>query len=263
VIARVLASPAAGRLDPQRWAGAEEQLAAKTGQYAPKELAGWGAALVEALDQDGAEPDENPPTPINELHLTRTAGGGGKLTGQFDDAAMFDAVAAVLDAHATPLTRDDDRPAGQRHAEALAEVCRYVLDHGERAVVPERGGHRPHVNVLVRLDDLENRARAATLDFAGYASPESLRMLCCDAAVVPIVMNGKGQPLDVGRATRTIPDGLRRAGSAARRRPGHPHDPRRATPRGHRPRPRLRPPRLRPTPGVVRSPPPDRLGTRR
>jgi 5-methylcytosine-specific restriction protein A len=25
------------------------------------------------------------------------------------------------------------------------------------------------------------------------------------------VLNGKGQPLDVGRATRTIPDGLRRA----------------------------------------------------
>ena len=39
-------------------------------------------------------------------------------------------------------------------------------------------------------------------------------MLCCDAAVVPIVMNGAGQPLDVGRATRTIPDGLRRAVAA-------------------------------------------------
>jgi hypothetical protein len=39
-------------------------------------------------------------------------------------------------------------------------------------------------------------------------------MLCCDATVVPIVMNGAGQPLDVGRATRTIPDGLRRAVAA-------------------------------------------------
>jgi len=65
--------------------------------------------------------------------------------------------------------------------------------------------------VLIRLEDLENRARAAVLDSGGVASPEALRMLCCDAAVVPIVMNGAGQPLDVGRATRTIPDGLRRA----------------------------------------------------
>jgi uncharacterized protein DUF222 len=41
-----------------------------------------------------------------------------------------------------------------------------------------------------------------------------LRLLACDAAVVPIVMNGAGQPLDVGRAKRTIPDGLRRAVAA-------------------------------------------------
>jgi hypothetical protein len=59
------------------------------------------------------------------------------------------------------------------------------------------GGRRPHLNVLVRLEDLENRARAACLDFGGGLSPESLRMLCCDAAVVPVVLGGKGQPLDV------------------------------------------------------------------
>ena len=47
-------------------------------------------------------------------------------------------------------------------------------------------------------------------------------MLCCDAAVVPIVMNGKGQPLDVGRATRTIPDGLRRAVAARDKGCAHP-----------------------------------------
>jgi len=63
----------------------------------------------------------------------------------------------------------------------------------------------------VRLDDLERRARAACLDLGGTLSPQSLRMLCCDAAVVPIVMNGAGQPLDVGRSTRVVPDGIRRA----------------------------------------------------
>ena len=98
-------------------------------------------------------------------------------------------------------------------------MCRFVLDHGD---VPHTGGQRPHVNVLVRLEDLENRARAAALDFAGPVSPQSLRMLCCDASVVPIVLNGAGQPLDVGRATRTIPDGLRRAVAARDRGCAHP-----------------------------------------
>ena len=47
-------------------------------------------------------------------------------------------------------------------------------------------------------------------------------MLCCDAAAVPIVLNGAGQPLDVGRATRTIPDGLRRAVAARDKGCAHP-----------------------------------------
>jgi 5-methylcytosine-specific restriction protein A len=135
---------------------------------------------------------------------------------------MFDAIATLIDAKARPLTGDDDRSAGQRQAEALADVCGYVLDHGPTDQVPDCGGHRPHVNVLIRLEDLQNRASAACLDFGGQTSPEALRMLCCDATVVPIVMNGGGQPLDVGRATRTIPDGLRRAVAARDRGCAHP-----------------------------------------
>ncbi len=210
----MLGSAAAERLTPDQWAPAEEQLAARAGDYTPAELHAWGAALVEALDQDGAEPDDRPPAQVNELHLTRLATGGGKIKGRFDDAAMFDAIAAVVDAKAKPFTGDDQRPVGQRPAEALADACGYVLDHAPAATLPECGGHRPHVNLLVRLEDLQNRARAACLDFGGPVSPQALHMLCCDAAVVPIVINGAGQPLDVGRTTRTIPDGLRRAVAA-------------------------------------------------
>ena len=219
VITRLLNSAAAGRLSPEAWAGAEVQLAGWAGHYTPRELHEWGKALVETLDQDGTEPDDRPPARVNELFLSRLPDGGGKIKGRFDDAAMFDAIAAVIDAKAKPLTADDDRPVGQRQAEALADVCGYVLDHGD---VPECGGKRPHMNVLIRLEDLQNRARAACLDFGGTVSPESLRMLCCDAAVVPIVMDGKGQPLDVGRITRTIPDGLRRAVAARDRGCAHP-----------------------------------------
>jgi len=151
--------------------------------------------------------------------ITGLGGYGGSADKGRDNITM---TLTPGDAKAKPLTGDDDRSAGERQAEALADVCGYVLDHAPSSVVPECGGHRPHVNVLVRLEDLENRARAAALDFGSTLSPESLRMLCCDAAVVPIVMDGAGQPLDVGRATRTIPDGLRRAVAARDRGCAHP-----------------------------------------
>jgi hypothetical protein len=209
VIARLLDGPAARRLGPEVWAGAEAALAEKATEYTPTELQSWGAELIEKLDADGPEPDDRPPAAVNELHLLAHRGRpGGTLKGRFDDAALYDAIATLIDTVAAPRTGDDERSAAQRQAEALAEVCGYVLDHGE---VPESGGRHPHLNVIIGLDDLESRARAAMLDFGGRLSPESLRLLACDAAVVPIVMNGAGQPLDVGRAKRTVPDGLRRA----------------------------------------------------
>ena len=97
-----------------------------------------------------------------------------------------------------------------------------MLDHGEHAALPDTGGRKPHLNVLVPLEELERRARSAMLDFGGRLTPATLRLLACDAAVVPIVMNGAGQPLDVGRATRTIPEGLRRAVTARDRGCAHP-----------------------------------------
>ena len=43
------------------------------------------------------------------------------------------------------------------------------------------------------------------------AAPETVRRLCCDAAVVRILESGDGEPLDVGRKTRVIPPSIRRA----------------------------------------------------
>jgi hypothetical protein len=42
-------------------------------------------------------------------------------------------------------------------------------------------------------------------------APHTVRRLSCDAGIVRIVDDGKGQPLDVGRKTRTIPPALKRA----------------------------------------------------
>ncbi|WP_170183724.1 HNH endonuclease signature motif containing protein [Pseudonocardia hydrocarbonoxydans] len=220
VIGRVLSTPAARRLTPERWSGAEAQLAVAATTLNSGQLETFGTTLVERLDEDGAEPDDTAP-PNNELRLVRHRGGaGGSIRGRYSDAALFDAIAAVIDAQAAPLTSDDHRTAPQRQAEALADVCAHVLAHGRD--LPEVGGRRPQLTVIVRLEDLERRARAATLEFGGTLTPGALRALACDAGVVPVVMNGAGQPLDVGRGKRTIPDGLRRAVTVRDRGCAHP-----------------------------------------
>jgi hypothetical protein len=220
IIGRLLATDAARRLSPDTWSAAETRLAAHARTAGPSELLAFGTELITLLDQDGPEPHDSPP-PLNELRLTRHQGGaGGSLKGRFEDPALYDAIAAVIDAKCKPLTADDDRTTAQRRAEALADICGYVLDHDDQ--VPETGGRRPQITVLIRLEDLERRARAAMLDFGGTITPASLRMLACDANVIPVVMDGKGQPLDVGLSTRVIPDGLRRAVTARDRGCAHP-----------------------------------------
>jgi 5-methylcytosine-specific restriction protein A len=89
-------------------------------------------------------------------------------------------------------------------------VCGYVADHGDD-ILPTTAGERPQAMVAMTLTDLENRARAACLHLGGTPTPSAIRTLCCDAKVIPIVLGGAGEILDVGREQRTIPRGIRRA----------------------------------------------------
>ena len=49
------------------------------------------------------------------------------------------------------------------------------------------------------------------LGSTGVITSETARRLACDARVSRIITRGDSQPLDVGRATRTVPASLRRA----------------------------------------------------
>jgi Domain of unknown function (DUF222) len=204
VIAEALRSPAARRLAPPVWASAEEKLAEQSACYRPAELAAFAHDLISVLDQDGPGERDDEPEQVNELHLSiRT----GKIKGWLDGLTR-EALATALDALCLPRGPEDERTAGQRRADALGEICARVLDSGQ---LPQCGGERPHLNVIIPLAELEQRARTASLDFGARLSTADLRMPACDARVVPVVLGGAGQPLDVGRARRTIPDGLRRA----------------------------------------------------
>jgi hypothetical protein len=102
----------------------------------------------------------------------------------------------------------DDRTAGQRRADALVEVCRLAL---ATTRLPGNGGDRPQVVVTVPFDPLTHSLGSGTLDSGDRVAPETARRIACDARILPAVLGGVGQPLDLGRERRLITGALRRA----------------------------------------------------
>ncbi|MEU7588119.1 DUF222 domain-containing protein [Micromonospora sp. NPDC049230] len=117
-------------------------------------------------------------------------------------------VRAAIDPLTAPTGPDDTRTPGQRRHDALADVCRLTLRTGE---LPENGGDPTQVVVTASYDGLTQQLGSGALDIGQQVSAETVRRLACDAAILPAVLNGAGQVLDVGRQRRLITGPLRRA----------------------------------------------------
>jgi len=97
----------------------------------------------------------------------------------------------------------------QRRADALGIIAESFLQHGLEAL---NGGDRQQIVVHVDAETLQQRSAGRCELAAGPPLPaETARRLACDASVVRIVENAEGEPLDVGRKTRSIPSAIRRA----------------------------------------------------
>jgi hypothetical protein len=57
----------------------------------------------------------------------------------------------------------------------------------------------------------EQTAGRCHLEHGPALPAETVRRLTCDASLIRIVENERGEPLDVGRKTRSIPPAIRRA----------------------------------------------------
>ena len=97
----------------------------------------------------------------------------------------------------------------QRRADALVDLL--GAHHSQRRA-PSTGGDRPRVIVTLDYDRLHRAAAGAGLIADGEAlSAGELRRLCCDADLVPTVLGGESEVLDVGRAHRLVTRALRTA----------------------------------------------------
>jgi hypothetical protein len=99
-------------------------------------------------------------------------------------------------------------PFSARRADALALVAESFLAHG---AIEAAGGDRHQIVVHVAAETLRDRsAGCCEFEHGPSMAAETARRLSCDASVVALVENEDGEPLNVGRKTRTISAPLRR-----------------------------------------------------
>jgi hypothetical protein len=167
----------------------------------------------------GPDTGEGRATGPDDAGVTDPDGGTGEGTAA-DSAA---GVGAETDATASLDLRS--RP--QKLLDGLVGACKAALATGG---LPAAGGLRPQVmatidyrDLLARLHETTGatattgepgkgtRAGTGTLLFTGPVTADTVRKIACDADIIPVVLGGEGQVLDIGRASRVFPPHIRKA----------------------------------------------------
>ncbi|MEU0091567.1 DUF222 domain-containing protein [Kribbella sp. NPDC006257] len=191
---------------------AEEELVKAGRHLSPGDLRKLGSQVRDRLDTDGSEPAEDKARQREALKMTH-AEGGVKFNGFLaaENAELFTgAILGGSKPHKTVDGEPDPRPRDKRQADALTALLHSAAATGD---LPANGGVKPHITVTIGLDDLISAGKHATgdLTYGTGLSASAVRMLACDAGIIPMVLGSDSQPLDVGREERFVTGPIRTA----------------------------------------------------
>ena len=146
---------------------------------------------------------------------------GVSLSQPFDDDGMAEyrlrldpEGKEVLEAMLGPLSAPnptpgcpDTRSSDQRRGEALVAICRRAAAAGGEAPTTTKAA----VWVTMDLEALRAGSGAGSTLGGQLLGVEAIRRIACDATIIPVVLGGDSEVLDVGRARRLFTPGLLRA----------------------------------------------------
>ncbi len=109
-----------------------------------------------------------------------------------------------------PLDRNTPEPVSQQRADALARVIDGFLAGVKN---DQSGGDRYMVNIHTDIETLKENGSGAEseIEDRGHVPAETSRRMACDCSIVHWHENKQGEPLNIGRKTRSIPPAIRRA----------------------------------------------------
>jgi hypothetical protein len=112
---------------------------------------------------------------------------------------------AMEEQFAEPETEGD--PIAARRADALAEIAETFMNNSESA-----GSTADRYQVVVHVYPKGTRtAETSSIEDGPHVTAETSRRIGCDCSVVGIREDKDGEPLSIGRRSRTIPPPMRRA----------------------------------------------------
>lgn len=152
--------------------------------------------------------------------MTLTPDGSGRVHGRFVvpelHAAMLRKMLMALVVHDRPTPAADDAaadpaadgavpgdgPARRTSAQELGRAFCELLERLDGREAPKVGRTGATVVVTMTIETLQGGLAAAVLDTGDRVAAHTARRLACEAGIVPVVLGGKGQVLDQGRAQR-------------------------------------------------------------
>ena len=232
IVEAVDALPA--RIDAETRERAESALLELAGRHDARELRQIGKRILDTVAPEIGQSHEESVLQEEEARadaggdFTLSDDGDGKCHGTFTvPSRIGKMLKRHLQALANPARhteaelRDETggwKPLRRRMGEAFVEyVERYPV-----TATPQTAGVNATVVITMTLDDLLAEHATALLDDGTRMSAGQARRLACEAGIIPVVLNSKSQPIDIGRAARLFTKaqrvalGLRDGGCTAR-----------------------------------------------
>ena len=218
VITRALEELPAAKVSAELLAQAEAHLVAEAAHFGPRELRVLGRRVLDIIAPEISEQHEAEQLAEEErraerrtsLVSTRLGDGTTRITINLPDAAAT-RLHTYLEAFTSPRhagAGEADRiPVDRKRGQAFCALLEAV----DPKRLPAHGGDATTLIVTVSLDDLRKELGTADLGPADKLTAGEVRRLACTAQIIPAVLDGKSEVLDLGRSSRLFKPAQRKA----------------------------------------------------
>jgi hypothetical protein len=211
---------------PELLAAAEARLVELCADFAPKELRRLGRRILEVVAPETFEDEERKRLErerrragqATRLSITHLRDGTSEVRGRIPEAAGA-RLRTLLEGFTSPR-RDhlgphgcldpatgERLPADRVRGEAFCSLLERIDPH----VLPTHGGTTTTVTVTIDLAALRSGLGTGSLDDGSPITAGEARRLACTAGLVPAVLGGRSEVLDLGRSQRLFSPAQRKA----------------------------------------------------